>query len=123
MENKLSVTANVLRSNSWESGNDVLLEGKGCRSFEIRQSDWSHAVQLAKHCNLIWTPALTVAPDGYHAGDWKGGYLKPKGQRVTQADACNFADALERAVEDLPDEIDLDVEVEYPWNPFIGREG
>jgi hypothetical protein len=56
-----------------------------------------------------WTPAGTQAPDddsalGMHGTpDWDGSYFPGVGQHVTDADALALAEALERALPDLPD--------------------
>src|SRR6266545_6571402 len=56
-----------------------------------------------------WTPAGTQAPDddsllGMHGTpDWDGRYFPGVGQHVTEADARALAEALERALPDLPD--------------------
>jgi hypothetical protein len=57
-----------------------------------------------------WAPAGTEPPDpeylddGHgHPAHWDGHYFRADGQRMTQADARALAQALERALGDIPD--------------------
>jgi hypothetical protein len=99
------------------------LSGKG-GYFRFSNNAWHAALQLAREHG--WEPAGTEvpevtahAPDGTTVdeeatrmerqtyGDWDGDYFYNDGQIVTDEDARNIADALERALELVPEEGDL----------------
>jgi len=56
-----------------------------------------------------WKPQGTLAPSGEHAlpedaGDWGGDYFSNQYQTVSEEDAENMADALERSLDSLSTE-------------------
>jgi hypothetical protein len=96
------------------------LSGKG-GYFRFSFHGWRAAQELAHEHG--WEPAGTeppefkvYAPDGVtvdevatqayrqHYFDWGGGYFTHNHQVVSDEDAANIADALERALDDVPDE-------------------
>lgn len=73
-------------------------------SFRFDLPGWYFIQELA--ADHGWEPAGTLAPDDWEEEaeeEWDGGYLSPDGQQVTDEDAGNLADALERALGDIPD--------------------
>jgi hypothetical protein len=65
---------------------------------------WAELLKLARLYG--WKPAGTLpaeAADPDEAAAWDGNYVLNGNQRVTDADACALADALERSLPDLPD--------------------
>jgi hypothetical protein len=80
---------------------------------------WAKVLDLAQQYG--WEPAGTEAPDfevkdedgnvdhelseqlSCRAEDWDGNYSTNDFQSVTEHDAANIADALERALDDIPD--------------------
>jgi hypothetical protein len=96
------------------------LSGKG-GSFRFSQGRWSAVLELAREHR--WEPAGTkppeftvYAPDSVTVDEvatrverqryanWSGGYFTNDYQVVSDEDAANIADALERALDDVPDE-------------------
>jgi hypothetical protein len=100
------------------------LSGRG-GSFRFNNTNWRHVLLLAHRYG--WVPAGTeppnftvLAPNGtvdegmteqfcHSNGDWDGTYFTNDCQWVTDEDAANIAQALERALEDIPDEDTVDV--------------
>jgi hypothetical protein len=74
--------------------------------FGCNSRGWGDILRLA-HLHG-WIPVGTLAPlmneGGPWDGPWGGRYCHTEGQRVTDDDALALADALERALPDLPDE-------------------
>ena len=73
-------------------------------AFSMHCGSWCKALQLARQYG--WQPAGTVAPD-YGPEyppltDWNGEYVSNSYQEVTDSDAKNLADALDRALADVP---------------------
>jgi hypothetical protein len=74
---------------------------------------WHKVLDLA--CEYGWQPAGTELPRWHDetgalieqwsldANEWDGGYSSNDGQYVTDEDAAHIADALQRALEDIPD--------------------
>ena len=60
--------------------------------------DWHKLLRIAKRYG--WKPAGTV----FAAAEWGGGYTSNDSQTVTADDARQLADALERALADIPEE-------------------
>ena len=94
----------------------------GTERFSV--TSWCKVLQLAQEYG--WQPAGTQAPtfalvEGTTetVEDWDGTYLSNSFQRVTDEDAANIAEALQRALSDIPD-FDTDEKwVELtPSNPF-----
>jgi hypothetical protein len=100
------------------------LSGKG-GYFRFSQERWRAVLELAWEHG--WEPAGTkppeftvYGPDGVTVDevatraerqrytDWGGGYFTNDHQVVSGKDAANIADALERALDDVPDEGDGD---------------
>ena len=96
------------------------LSGKG-GYFRFSQRRWRAVLELAHEHG--WEPAGTVppeftvyAPDGVTVDEvrtraerqsyanWSGGYFTNDYQVVSDEDAANIAEALERALDDVPDE-------------------
>jgi hypothetical protein len=96
------------------------LSGKG-GYFRFSNYGWRAALELAHEHG--WEPAGTVPPkftvyalDGVTVDEvrtraerqsyanWSGGYFTNDYQVVSDEDAANIADALERALDDVPDE-------------------
>jgi hypothetical protein len=94
------------------------LSGKG-GYFRFSQGRWGAVLKLAHEHG--WEPAGTVppeftvyAPDGVTVDEvrtraerqsyanWEGGYFTNDTQVVSDEDAANIADALERALDDVP---------------------
>ena len=73
------------------------LEGEG-GDFHFDIFRWSAVLTLAR--NNGWEPAGTIFEDD---PDWQGHYDTNEGQLVTAVDAARLADALERALPDIPD--------------------
>ena len=72
------------------------LKGKGGR-FRFDIFRWSAVLTLAR--NNGWEPTGTILEDD---PDWQGHYDTNDGQLVTAVDAGRLADALERALPDIP---------------------
>jgi hypothetical protein len=90
----------------------------GCKW--LSWTGWEKLLKLAHEYG--WKPAgtkpprgIVMKPDGsidhemtamysWSEEDWDGSYFSNNGQYVTDEDAANIADALERALHDIPDE-------------------
>jgi hypothetical protein len=85
-----------------------------CRTFS--RQFWSKALELARLYG--WSPLGTRQPshlDFYIIGaEWDGGYLTNDGQTVRAEDAHSLAAALERSLDDIPDE-----SVPVDWNSIL----
>lgn len=85
-----------------------------CRTFS--RQFWSKALELARLYG--WSPLGTWQPshlDFYIIGaEWDGGYLTNDGQTVRAEDAHSLAAALERSLDDIPDE-----SVPVDWNSIL----
>jgi hypothetical protein len=95
----------------------------GLEEFSLQEARWPAALDLAQEYS--WQPAGALPPET-DAEDWPGGYAEPFEQRVEHADACRFADALERSLYDLPDAEDWEerwLDMEYPYRHFAGKRG
>jgi hypothetical protein len=79
------------------------LKGKDS-DFAFNLFAWGNTLRLA--CMYGWEPAGTRAPRKWgrkgKRPPWEGGYDTNDGQRVTDEDAAALADALERALPDVP---------------------
>ena len=80
-----------------------------CGEFSFHTRAWQLVLTLGQWYG--WQPAGTRAPDPAYfddapvdPADWDGRYFPPAGQVVTAEDARALADALERALPDLPDD-------------------
>jgi len=75
---------------------------------------WGKALELAR--SYGWRPLGTRPPsvDGFHGlrAVWNGTYLTNDGQTVITEDALSLADALGKALDDIPD-----VSATMDWNP------
>lgn len=86
-------------------------------AFHFGVDAWPMVLELA--CLYGWEPAGTVSPhwrcaEGHCVcGEWDGGYCSNSGQAVTPKDAQVLAEALERALVDIPDERVLDSKEEF----------
>lgn len=91
----------------------IILVGAG-GDIWASKFEWGQLRRLAQ--SYGWVPAGTVLdePDV----DWNGGYQTNDWQRVTADDARNLADALSRALRDLPADDDkrrsVTIQVELP---------
>jgi hypothetical protein len=79
-----------------------------CGDFGFSERCWRLVLALGRHYG--WRPEGTLPPDPDWFEDWcgddaswDGRYYPPEGQRMTARDARALADALDRAVMDLPD--------------------
>jgi hypothetical protein len=75
----------------------IILEGAGGNIW-ASVFEWGQLLRLAQ--SYGWVPAGTVLDEPNV--DWNGGYQTNDWQRVTADDAHNLADALARALGDLP---------------------
>ena len=75
----------------------IILEGAG-GDIWASVFEWGQLLRLAQ--SYGWVPAGTVLDESNVA--WNGGYQTNDWQRVTTGDARNLADALSRALHDLP---------------------
>jgi hypothetical protein len=85
------------------------LIGAGGRHAKWTNQAWRRFLSLAFQYG--WEPAGTEAPDlpedlqtSVDVKEWAGGYFSNDYQWVTDQDAANLADALERALPDIPPE-------------------
>ena len=78
----------------------------------FRLSAWSKVLQLARMYG--WEPYGTTIPKSYMEEEleWDGGYGTNEGQLVEAHDALKLAEALARALSDIPDEKPSD-------NPYV----
>ena len=80
-----------------------LVNEQGTTSFTVYV--WGKTLALARMYG--WKPAGTLPPgdwaDEEEGRAWSGDYFTNSGQKVTAADAAQLADALERALDDVPD--------------------
>jgi len=90
------------------------LEGEG-GSFHFNIFQWSAVLVLAQSNG--WEPAGTVLAQ---EPDWSGGYGTNDGQTVPAADAGQLADALERALPDIPDHDALEHKAKVVDLPDLG---
>ena len=79
-----------------------------CGEFAFAARSWTLLLALAARYG--WQPAGTLPPDPEYFNDydgdpvdWDGHYFPANGQEMTADDAHRLADALERALADLPD--------------------
>jgi hypothetical protein len=83
----------------------MILQGAGVE-FSASVFDWGQILRLAQAYG--WQPAGTVIDEGdlcnFPNGRWDGGYQTNDYQRVTADDARNIANALDRALNDLPEQ-------------------
>lgn len=88
-----------------------------CRMFS--RQFWSKALELAG--SYGWIPLGTRPPsqvDFYKLGaEWDGGYLTNDGQTVKAEDARSLAAALERSLDDIPNE-----GIPVDWNSMLKLE-
>jgi hypothetical protein len=63
---------------------------------------WGKALELARYYG--WRPMGTCPPDRQLITDWLGLYLTNDGQMVMREDALFLADALERSLDDIPND-------------------
>ena len=81
--------------------------GRCGASFKLNIYGWPSVFRLAQAYG--WKPMGTIDPDPYFEHDhtdpaWKGSYFHNHFQTVQYEDAKNLADALEKALNDIPDE-------------------
>jgi hypothetical protein len=84
------------------------LSGSG-GDFHFNIFAWEQVLKLAQMYG--WEPAGTEAPQRIEDEDavdreenaWEGGYWTNDGQRVSAEDAQNLAEALKKALPDIPD--------------------
>jgi hypothetical protein len=88
-----------------------------CRTFS--RQFWSKALELARLYG--WKPTGTRPPahiDFYQLGaEWDGGYLTNDGQTVKTEDAHSLAAALERSLDDIPND-----NIPTDWNSLFQHE-
>ena len=75
----------------------IILEGSGGNT-SASVFEWGQLLRLTQ--SYGWIPAGTILDEPNI--DWNGGYQTNDWQRVTANDAANLADALSRALRDLP---------------------
>ncbi len=90
------------------------LEGEG-GYFRFNIHQWSAVLVLAQRNG--WEPAGTVLE---RAPGWAGRYDTNDGQTVTAVDAGRLADALERALPDIPDHDALEHKAKVVDLPGLG---
>jgi len=91
-----------------DESNSEIFESVGiwgeCGEFGVPGSLWLTLIDMAQRYG--WNPAGTSHPDPeyveFDGRGHDGGYYPPTGQRVGQKDACHLAEALERALPDIP---------------------
>jgi hypothetical protein len=75
-----------------------------CRKFS--KQHWAKALELARMYG--WQPMGTLSPSEHNfyeiGADWSGTYLTNDGQMVKAEDAYSLAAALEKALDDIPDD-------------------
>lgn len=76
------------------------LEGTG-GYFRWTYSGWSRVLELAVEYG--WEPVGTGPPRGTLKRDWLGSYDSNERQLLYARDAKNLADALEKALKDIPE--------------------
>ncbi|PZV04922.1 MAG: hypothetical protein DCF22_25085 [Leptolyngbya sp.] len=100
------------------------LEGVG-GDFGLNVFSWGHMLCLARLYG--WQPAGTVIDEAdlqdFPNGKWNGGYQSNDGQKVTTEDARNMADALEKALADIPDHDALEYKKELGGGILIAPNG
>lgn len=73
--------------------------------YEFQERQWHALILLAARYH--WKPAGTVLhhrmTQKFQDRTWTGSYIAHRGQIVTSEDAVNFADAIEQALDDIPD--------------------
>ncbi len=83
-----------------------------CRKFS--RQHWAKALELARLYG--WQPMGTRPPSMVDFrilnADWDGTYLTNDGQVIKAEDALSLAVALEKALDDIPDD-----NIEMDWNP------
>jgi len=84
-----------------------------CRKFSSQF--WVKSLELARFYG--WQPSGTHPPSCFDSqalnADWHGGYLTNDGQMITTKDALSLATALEKSLDDIPDDnIRIDWKVE-----------
>jgi hypothetical protein len=88
-----------------------------CGEFSVPGSVWLTLLDVAQLYG--WKGAGTGPPDAeyreFEGRDHDGGYYPPNGQGVSQKDAKYLAQALERALPDIPD-----AATEREADPFVG---
>jgi hypothetical protein len=88
-----------------------------CRTFS--RQFWAKALELAG--SYGWKPLGTRPPahlDFHQLGaEWDGGYLTNDGQTVKAEDALSLAAALERSLDDIPDD-----NISMDWNSMFQQE-
>ena len=70
------------------------------RSFTIKDEEWSQALMLAMRFG--WKPEGTTS--AALDENWNGTYFSAEGQRAGDEDARTLAGAVEKALDDVPDE-------------------
>ena len=94
----------------------------GCVEYCLPVRSWQFMLALAERYG--WQPRGTEPPEedategGLWHDDWDGRYVPICGQSVTEQDARALADALERALRDIPGHDALTGEVETGPNPW-----
>ena len=82
----------------------VYLDRPACRGgWHSNHIFWNRALQLAK--DYGWKPAGTTPPGDWDpdaSGTWDGSYSSNDLQEVSAADGRALADALEEALDDIP---------------------
>jgi len=94
------------------------LKGDGGR-FRWNVTSWPLLLELAQQYG--WEPQGTTLHDdeGVIEDEWAGGYCSNDGQQVSAADAAALADALERALPDIPNHDAM----EHKTTPIPGMPG
>jgi hypothetical protein len=76
--------------------------------FRWTYSGWREVMELAEEFG--WVPSRTGPPRGVRASEWDGtgAYWSNDGQRVYARDAKALAEALERALAAVPEQVPTD---------------
>jgi hypothetical protein len=72
-----------------------------CGEFNFDDPQWTLLLSLVNAFG--WRPEGTRAPEDVAPNEWQGVYAPGDGQELTRDDALALADALDRALDDIPD--------------------
>jgi hypothetical protein len=83
----------------------------------ISHNEWVQLLNLAKSNG--WLPKVTI---NYIIEElpWDGSYLSNRGQIITRSDAFQLGTALEKSLDDIPDDVDP---AGYPFLIMIAKGG
>jgi len=79
------------------------------------ETEWKTLLQLAR--DYGWLPAGTLPPTGRNDLNWDQTYFPAQGQTISAEDGGRFAVSLERALQDIPAEPELEISVPLQVSP------